>query len=278
MTREEILSLSYTDFISLLKEENRPSGGKQTIRLIAQNAFVTPNKKVLEIGCTNGFSSIELHRVTDCEVIGIDINENSVKNASQRVLDYKLNPEKIKFVVASAEKMPFDDDSFDLIICGNALSFIQDKTSAMKEILRCLKPSGFLSMVPIWYNQEPDKTVTEAVSGVLGFNILCTYKQDWIKFIQKNSLELYYNKDFSFDNQTDESINQYIDSFFRQKPQLNVLESDVQECIKERWRNIINIFHSNLKQTSFSVMLMRKNPVEEEVELFLAHEKEVGDR
>ena len=58
--KEELNKLSYTDFVSLIKEENRPSGGKFTIRKIAQNAFINENSKVLEIGCTNGFSSIEI--------------------------------------------------------------------------------------------------------------------------------------------------------------------------------------------------------------------------
>ena len=63
---EEIEKLSYTDFISLIKEENRPSGGKKTIREIVMNSFITSNSNVLEIGCTNGFSSIEMNKLTNC--------------------------------------------------------------------------------------------------------------------------------------------------------------------------------------------------------------------
>ena len=54
---EKIRNMNYTDFVSFLKEENRPSGGKKTIREIAMNGFVDRHSKVLEIGCTNGFSS-----------------------------------------------------------------------------------------------------------------------------------------------------------------------------------------------------------------------------
>ena len=78
---EEIEKLSYTDFISLIKEENRPSGGKKTIREIVMNSFITCNSNVLEIGCTNGFSSIEMNKLTNCNVIVIDINKNSIQNA-----------------------------------------------------------------------------------------------------------------------------------------------------------------------------------------------------
>ena len=60
MKSDEINKMSYTDFISLIQEENRPSGGKKTIREIALNSFINNESKVLEIGCTNGFSSIEI--------------------------------------------------------------------------------------------------------------------------------------------------------------------------------------------------------------------------
>ena len=94
---EEIEKLSYTDFISLIKEENRPSGGKKTIREIVMNSFITSNSNVLEIGCTNGFSSIEMNKLTNCNVIGIDINKNSIQNAREKILLNHLNEEKVSF-------------------------------------------------------------------------------------------------------------------------------------------------------------------------------------
>ena len=84
-TKEEIKKMSYTDFISLIKEENRPSGGKKTIREIAINSFINENSNVLEIGCTNGFSSLEINKITNCNVVGIDINKHSVKNANEKI-------------------------------------------------------------------------------------------------------------------------------------------------------------------------------------------------
>lgn len=276
MNCQDINSLSYTDFISLLKEENRPSGGKASIRTIAQNAFITEGKKVLEVGCTNGFSSIEIQRLTGCEVVGIDINENSVNNANKRVQEYKLNKDKISFVVASADNIPFEDNIFDLIICGNALSFIDNKEEAMKEMIRVLKPSGFLSMIPIWYYEEPRMEVIKKVSDVLGFDIRCTKEFDWLEFPKKNGLELYFYETYSFDNKNENDVDEYINSFFSQKPELNKLDDKIVYEIKKRWKKIILVFNENLQLTAYSIMLMRKNIVEEEVEMFTAHRRNNG--
>ena len=173
---EEIEKLSYTDFISLIKEENRPSGGKKTIREIVMNSFITSNSNVLEIGCTNGFSSIEMNKLTNCNVIGIDINKNSIQNAREKILLNHLNEEKVSFEYGNAEDLSnFDDESFDLIICGNAISFISDKGKALKEMIRVLKPNGFISIVPIWYKCIPREDVINKVNKELGFNIKCYY-------------------------------------------------------------------------------------------------------
>ncbi len=65
---EDIEKLSYTDFVSLIQEENRPSGGKNTIREILINTFINKDSKVLEVGCTNGFTSLEIARTIGCKV------------------------------------------------------------------------------------------------------------------------------------------------------------------------------------------------------------------
>ena len=126
-TKNEIKKMSYTDFISLIKEENRPSGGKLTIREIVKNSFLNKESKVLEIGCTNGFSTIEINKLINCINVGIDININSIKNANDRILKNNLDPNRITFKYGDAEKLEFKDNYFDMIVCGNAISFIQNK-------------------------------------------------------------------------------------------------------------------------------------------------------
>ena len=134
---DEIKQLSYTDFISLIKEENRPSGGKKTIREIAINSFINDKSNVLEIGCTNGFSSLEINKLVNCNVVGIDINKNSIDNANEKIKLNGLDENKIRFEYGNAEYLSqFGDNTFDLIICGNAISFINNKGKAFEELIR----------------------------------------------------------------------------------------------------------------------------------------------
>lgn len=269
--KEELNKLSYTDFVSLIKEENRPSGGKFTIRKIAQNAFINENSKVLEIGCTNGFSSIEINKLTNCNVIGIDINKNSIDNANSRILPNNLDPKKISFEYGNAEKLRFKDNTFDLIICGNALSFVSDKSKAIEELKRVLKPNGFISIVPIWYYKQPDAEVISKVNNELGFNIKCTYEKDWISY-DKWNLELYYKRDFNFLEISEEKIRKYAENLINNKEHLQVYNEEEKDIIINRWIRTMSNFNQNLKMTKFSIILLRKSLVKEEEELFKVQE------
>lgn len=270
--KEEIKKMSYTDFISLIKEENRPSGGKKTIREIAINAFVNENSNVLEIGCTNGFSSLEINKITKCNVIGIDINKNSIENANNKIKLNLLDENKIKFEYGNAENLSkFANNTFDLIICGNAISFISDKNKAINEFIRVLKPNGFISVVPIWYKEKPDMNIINRVNKELGFKIHCYYENDWINFFN-SKLELYYKKDYKFIYCMPEQIKEYVDKMIESKEHLKDYSDDEISTIKTRWYNTISVFNDNLSLTNYSIILLRKNAVEEEEEVFLTKE------
>ena len=267
----DIEKLSYTDFVSLIKEENRPSGGKKTIRDIVQNSFINDKSKVLEVGCTNGFSSLEINRLVNADVIGIDINENSVKNANDRINEYKLDKKKIKFEYGNAEELKYDDNTFDLIVSGNAISFMNDRDKAITEMIRVLKPNGFISIVPIWYKQTPDEKIISKVNKELGFNIKCTMEKDWLDY-SNYDLELYYKKDYTFIKASKEEIKRYVDKMIDSKKELKAYNKEEIQVIKKRWERTISTFNDNLAMANYSVILLRKNLVPEEEEIFKTRE------
>lgn len=269
---DEIKQLSYTDFISLIKEENRPSGGKKTIREIAINSFINDKSNVLEIGCTNGFSSLEINKLVNCNVVGIDINKNSIDNANEKIKLNGLDENKIRFEYGNAEYLSqFGDNTFDLIICGNAISFINNKGKAFEELIRVLKPNGFISIVPIWYKEKPNADVIKKVNKELGFEIVCYYEKDWLDFTDKK-LELYYKKNYHFIYCTKEQIEKYVNNMIDSKKHLKIYNNDELKVIKDRWINTINIFNENLSMTNYSIILLRKSVCAEEPEIFLTEE------
>lgn len=93
-------------------------------------------KAVLDVGCASGWLLFEIAKnYPKAQCTGIDVYKKALEYASKA---YK----KIKFIEADAHKLPFSDQSFDLIICTEVLEHVQDPKGVLQEIKRVLKPGG----------------------------------------------------------------------------------------------------------------------------------------
>lgn len=130
---------------------------------------------VLDVGCGTGFQSF-LYSSAGSSVIGVDIAQDLISVAKDKILNFNSNDkiilfheyfdfvksyndridlileedtEKVyqapTFAIADARHLPFHNECFDHInCCGSTLSFIKDHQHALSEISRVLKPGGTL--------------------------------------------------------------------------------------------------------------------------------------
>ena len=56
------------------------------------------------------------------------------------------------------------------------------------------------------------------------------------------------------------------------KEHLKIYNTEEINVIKERWNNTVSVFNDNLSMTNYSIILLRKNMCEEEMEIFLTEE------
>jgi ubiquinone/menaquinone biosynthesis C-methylase UbiE len=99
-----------------------------------------PYAKSLELGCGTGFFTLNL------KLAGV-IDEGSVTDLSPGMVEVaQRNARGLGFEVegrvADAERLPYDDDTFDIVIGHAVLHHIPDLDQAFAEILRVLKPGG----------------------------------------------------------------------------------------------------------------------------------------
>lgn len=95
---------------------------------------IVHNKKVLDLGCGSGISTKKL-KEWGAEAIGIDISENMIEIAKRTLPD-------TTFVIADMEKLPFKDNSFDVVSCSMSLHYINDLGPTFEEVYRVLKTKG----------------------------------------------------------------------------------------------------------------------------------------
>jgi len=94
-------------------------------------------KTILDVGCGTGVSS-DFFSEKGFEVIGIDPSENLIKENKKGIS---------KLIKASAEEIPFEDKSFDLIISLTAIQNFSDLEKGLKEIKRVGKNKFILTFL-----------------------------------------------------------------------------------------------------------------------------------
>lgn len=109
-----------------------------------------PGMRVLDVGAGKGFLLHDLaESVPGVEVHGLDVSRYGIEHAMPSVKDH--------IVVGSAEKLPFPDKHFDLVISINTLHnlYIQDLWSAFREIERVGRGAKYICVEA--YRNEREK-------------------------------------------------------------------------------------------------------------------------
>jgi SAM-dependent methyltransferase len=99
--------------------------------------------RVLDVACGPGTVASRVSWVSgaNCAVSGIDINEGMLKFARA--------DKSVKWYLGNAEDLPFEDGSFDVVLCQQGLQYFADRGKAMKEMARVLRPGGRVSLA-VW--------------------------------------------------------------------------------------------------------------------------------
>ena len=93
----------------------------------------------LEIGCGNGAVSVHFARKYASAVVGTDVDPEQVELAQKGVVALP----NVKFLVADATSLPFEDSRFDVVMSFQVMHHIANWLDAMREARRVLKPGGY---------------------------------------------------------------------------------------------------------------------------------------
>jgi ubiquinone/menaquinone biosynthesis C-methylase UbiE len=102
-------------------------------------AEVAPGGSVLEVAPGPGYFAIELAKLSDYRVTGLDISETFVRIARAGAREANV---QARFERGDASSMPFEDGQFDYVVCRAAFKNFSRPLGALNEMYRVLKPGG----------------------------------------------------------------------------------------------------------------------------------------
>jgi len=108
-----------------------------------------PGEDVLDVGCGAGMDSLVAAQMVGASgsVTGIDMTPEMVAKARGSIAEMGLG--NVMIVEGSAEHLPFDDASFDVVISNGVIDLIPDKDAVFSEITRVLRPGGRIQLADV---------------------------------------------------------------------------------------------------------------------------------
>ena len=145
--------------------------------------------KILDVGCGTGLLAIEFAKnLSGVEIIGLDLSDVALEVDRENIRKSEVI-ERISFKKGDAEDIPFEDNTFNLVISSNTLHLIMNPIKMFNEIHRVLKPKGkfFIS------------DFRRSWIGIFSKHVRASYSPKEVKtFLSQSELQNWKVKDYFF--------------------------------------------------------------------------------
>ena len=146
--------------------ENLNKYTEKAFRLLPK--FKKPH--ILDVGCGSGVPTIELAKISDGSVIGIDIDVTSLNLLRKKIKETGLN-KRVSVIKDSILTMDFPEESFDIIWSEGSI-FIIGFENGIKKWRRFLKPNGFL----VVHDENKNKTKKLGLITKFGYALIAQFE------------------------------------------------------------------------------------------------------
>lgn len=110
---------------------------------------LSSGEHVLDLGSGAGTDSLVAAQMvgTEGRVVGIDMTPEMLAKA--RAAAAEVGIAHVEFVQGEVEELPFDDETFDVVISNGVIDLIPDKDAVFSGIFRVLRPGGRIQLADV---------------------------------------------------------------------------------------------------------------------------------
>jgi len=133
-------------------------------RMFLERFPLTSGERILDLACGTGIVARLAAPLVGAEgrIVGIDMNAGMIAVASEQPAPQGA---PIEWREGDAAALPFDDASFDVVLCQQGLQFMPDKPAALAEMHRVLAPGGRLGLC-LWRSAEHSPYLSAAAEAL----------------------------------------------------------------------------------------------------------------
>lgn len=134
-------ALYESDWARLLLGDSFHPGGLDLTARLGELLDLGPGDRVLDVAAGTGASAIFLAQRFGCHVEGVDFGADMVRQANRAAAEQGVDG-RVRFSRGDAERLAFDEETFDAVICECAFCTFPDKDTAARGFARVLRPGG----------------------------------------------------------------------------------------------------------------------------------------
>ena len=154
-------------------------GGFKATQQLIELLPLDRTKTILEAGCASGKSACYLARTFGCRVVGVDLLPGMVERARERGRREGVEG-RVEFRVGDAQALPFEDDTFDIVMGEFIIGLVTDKQKALSEYRRVAKPGGVIGLnEATWIRTPPPQGLAEYLTNTVGLQGEILAREGW---------------------------------------------------------------------------------------------------